>query len=119
MSFMFAMNVILKVRVLMMSEKSSKVENMSKEELFEKAVELWGEDAQIGMLIEEIGEVLVALNKRSRNLNDCSEHELVEELTDLKIMIEQMKIILSGYDWDLVKWMKIRQLREHLEVSEG
>lgn len=89
---------------------------MEDEKLFKEAIRQWGENAQIGMLIEEMGEVLTALNKMNRNTNGCSTADFVEELVDLEIMINQMKIIFGKHGWDKKRAEKIARLQTRLGV---
>lgn len=89
---------------------------MDDEKLYILAIETWGADAQIGMLVEEIGEVLTALNKKGRNTNGCSTDDFVGELVDLSIMLDQMKVIFRDYHWESKKQYKLSRLAERLGV---
>lgn len=89
---------------------------MDEQKLYIEAIERWGEDAQIGMLIEEMGEVLTALNKRGRTGNGCSTDDLVSEFVDLQIMLDQMKIIFKDYDWESKRTFKLERLAKKLGV---
>jgi len=92
---------------------------MNERQLYAHALANWGEKAQEGMLLEEMGEVLVAFNKRHRHVNGCSSLEFVEELVDLSIMIEQEKLILRilPEHWAEIKQKKLQRLARMLEVE--
>ena len=85
-------------------------------ELYDSAVQQWGIPAQEGMFIEEIGEVLTALNKVKRVRNGIDHRGFVAELVDLEIMLEQMKLIHSDkISWNLIKDRKIRKLLNYIQ----
>lgn len=62
---------------------------MNKEELYKKAYQKWGFTAQLGMLFEELGELIVALNKSTRKLNGNPVEKVIDEIADVEIMLEQ------------------------------
>ena len=92
------------------------MKKVTRRELYQLALEAWGADAQIGMFIEEIGEVLTALNKMNRKSNGCSTEDFIEELVDLEIMLEQMKNLFPCTDWNQIKYRKLSRLEEKLGV---
>lgn len=65
-------------------------------EIYKLALDKWGIEAQIGMLIEECGELLSAVNKFNRSR--CSRDDVLTELADVSIMVEQLPLIYGGYD---------------------
>jgi len=82
-------------------------------DVYKRAADTWGEESQVGMLIEEMGELLSAINRRHRCRTDKSTVE--EELADVEIMLAQMRII---FDADLVdEWKAIKTKR--LAVNLG
>ena len=89
------------------------MEKMEKINLFEKALDKWGTEAQFKMLVEEIGELFSALGKFDRNR--ASEEEVITEIADASIMVEQMAT-LFGYDrFEAEKERKLQRLKERLE----
>ena len=72
-----------------------KMEKTKKINLFERAFNLWGADAQVKMLSEEIGELLAAMGKFDRRRVEV--HDVITELADVSIMVEQMAD-LFGYE---------------------
>ena len=87
----------------------------------EEAVNVWGATSQIGMFVEEIGEVLQAVNKLSRKTDKERYDNLVEELVDLQLMLVQMRIVYKIPDrsWDEMMDKKKRRLRQCLDDYEG
>lgn len=86
-------------------------------DVFEKAIEKWGPESQMGMLQEECAEAIVAVNKLFRKgiLNREAENHLCEELADVEIMCRQMRE-LPGYaaQIDQHKVIKIKRLMDLL-----
>lgn len=73
---------------------------MKKEErlkIYDKAEEVWGKVAQYDQAVEEMGELIVAINKYKRKClygelknNEKAEQNLIEELADVKMCLEQL-----------------------------
>lgn len=62
--------------------------------LYLKAIESWGEYAQLDQGIEEAAEFIQAINKWKRNTGVDNARKLVEEMADLSIMIGQVKALM-------------------------
>lgn len=69
-----------------------------------KAIETYGEAAQIDMAIEECSELIKALLKRRRYqsaklVQDCVcralDHDIQNEVADVQIMLDQLKMIFG------------------------
>lgn len=98
---------------------------MTKEErlkIYDDATALWGEVAQYDQLIEEMGELIVAINKLKRKLyhNEYKDRdvmiEVVEEMTDVKMSIEQMETtFLKDQDFDGMLNKKCTKLKNLIE----
>jgi len=79
--------------------------------LYNQAITKWGVDAQIWMAVEEGGEFLAALSQvvsRGRDVN------LIEEIADLKIMLEQLSVIFGKAEVDDARQMKLERLKLQL-----
>ena len=67
-------------------------------ELLIQAIEKWGENAQVDMVIEECAELIQAIQKVKRN--GIEDHQtwtnIVEETADVIIMTNQLRIILKS-----------------------
>ncbi|MCM1545214.1 MAG: helix-turn-helix domain-containing protein [Ruminococcus sp.] len=88
------------------------------EEITEVAVETYGVDSQLGMMIEECAELIQAINKYRRYGSEDSILKLKLELADVEIMLKQMEIIFGNYEHEVL--YKINRLDRRLEeVSHG
>ena len=77
-----------------------------------EAVETYGMDAQLRMLQEECGELIVAVGHYLRG-RDGALGNLVEEMADVEIMLEQIKIALE-VDVTATKNYKLERLKKRL-----
>ena len=76
-------------------------------EVYAKATELWGLVAQYDQCVEEMGELIVAINKYKRKVlykeykgdNKIIEN-IVEEIADVSICLEQMRYFFKDYGID-------------------
>ena len=86
------------------------------QELYRKALDAWGQDAQINMAFEECGELIVALCHARRDLKDISREEIVGEIIDVSLMLEQLCHILnvSSAEWCSEREKKLASLRKLL-----
>jgi len=95
--------------------------------VYYEALERYGIERQEWMLVEEIGELLQALNKRKRaRALEPNSHEsrtaddaLLSELADTAIMLEQVTLAM-GFTMDhLAAWKdtKIGRLQKRMEAA--
>ena len=87
---------------------------MDKEILYRKAIKKWGINSQIEMMIEEMAELTVELCHVIRGRGCVGAVE--EELADVEIMLEQMKILASSIE--KIKEEKLKRLAILLENDE-
>ena len=83
-----------------------------------KAVETYGDNSQIDMAVEEMSELIKALMKSRRNDVDIQKklHNIIEEIADVEIMLEQLKLIFNCFGLvEREKDYKINRLAERLE----
>ena len=69
---------------------------MSNEELYRRLWDIYGEENQLCKLMEECGELIQATNKVRMKRREDYVISFVKELADVKIMIEQMELLLVG-----------------------
>lgn len=62
---------------------------MNEKKIFNAAINVFGENAQEEVAIEECSELIQAITHKHR----CREHNIPEEIADVEIMLEQLKII--------------------------
>lgn len=82
-------------------------------ELYKRAINAWGTEPQIKMVMEETGEMLSALAKHGRNRS--TNEEVVTELVDVWIVMEQMATIFGWEDFEKEKERKLQRLKERLD----
>jgi len=89
------------------------MEKENRIELYRKAISKWGEDAQVNMVYEEIGELLTALARFKRGRSNT--FDVMTELADVSIMVEQMATLMDYDDFEKEKDRKLNRLKERLE----
>lgn len=91
-------------------------------EIYREAVKQWGVDAQLNMVVEELGELIVVL-QHSRRLEKwekvADNNEVAEEIADVELMLAQLKFILSidNLALDYIKERKLSRLKELLNLT--
>ena len=81
-------------------------------QVYKDAIRLWGEDAQINMIIEECAELIVAIRKWGRGRGEpvvLVDH-VCQEIADVEIMIEQFRAMGYGEIVDRHKRLKLDRL---------
>ena len=94
---------------------------MDKIKLYKKAVTKWGEESQILMAIEEMGELIQALSKYFRQPNKSFERRfdnIEQEIADVSIMIEQLKCIFSENTINQMIEKKLERLEARLNGQD-
>lgn len=81
-------------------------------DLYDRALNRYGIDAQKLMVVEECGELLNALAKLSRGR--ASVEELITELADVHIMVEQMALNYGWAEFQEEKERKLERLQQRL-----
>ena len=69
---------------------------MINKDLYQSALDLWGFDAQVGMVIEECAELILALRKASRDI--ARKEDVIDEIADVRIMVEQLTHMMDCHD---------------------
>jgi len=88
-------------------------------ELYEKALEKWGADSQVDMLIEEMAELTQVLLHIRRENRDVTVEELSDEIADVEIMLEQVKVITScDYLVEASFEKKLKKLKKYLKAEK-
>lgn len=85
--------------------------------IYEKAVKKWGIEAQLDMLVEECGELIVAIQKCRRGRGATN---LLEESADVQIMLNQVPFMFpdcTGYLKNQSCY-KIKRLRKKLRGND-
>ena len=88
-------------------------------ETFRAAIKKYGESHQLIVLFEEMSELQKSVCKSIRYNRKSFEDSIAEELADVEIMLEQLKIILD-IDDDVEGWRldKVCRLQERLGLVD-
>lgn len=86
------------------------------QEKIEKIANTFGLDNQLSQLMEECGELIVASNKYKRGIKH-SEDSILEEISDVLIVIGQIKYLLGIKEEDIkmVQEYKLRRTLENIQ----
>lgn len=84
---------------------------MTEFEILTTAIRTYGEKAQEGVAIEECAELIQAISHKHRG----REHNIAEEIADVEIMLEQLKIINDcANEVETIKKSKIERLYQRV-----
>jgi DNA-binding protein H-NS len=84
--------------------------------LLQHAITTYGIDAQTDMVIEEMSELTKALLKHRRKETQQHIKDIREEMADVQIMLDQMRIIYG--DTSENELYKLERLAERLGLNE-
>lgn len=92
---------------------------MNNRDIYEKAKNKWGYKSQINMCIEEMSELIQAFMKADRKYKEYDTFysrvdAIREEIADVEIMIEQMKLIFDEHKIEEIKSKKLMRLMKKL-----
>lgn len=68
-------------------------EQFERTQILKSAIEKWGKDLQTEIAIEELAELIKALQKHKRNPSEDTLRNVCEEIADVSIMIAQLNLI--------------------------
>ena len=88
-------------------------------EIFKKAIETYGAEAQLNVAIEELSELIKEICKHKRGADN--KEAIIEEMADCYIMLKQMQMIFGLGSTVIVDAMqkKIDRLAIRLVKAEG
>jgi len=90
---------------------------MKKKDVYNKAKAIWGIDAQVTKAVEELAELQKELCKFL--LDDAKFENIIEEVADVKIMVEQIELMFEIKEAvKAVKKKKIQRLSDRLDKEE-
>jgi len=88
---------------------------MKNKDIYNQVISKLGTISQMDMCIEECAELIQAINKVKRNNCEANKLNLLEEIADVEIMIEQMRIMVNQDKIiDKIKKEKINRLHKSL-----
>jgi len=93
----------------------------SKEErsmVYIEAIKKWGEDSQINVAIEEMGELIKCLAKRHRKHNGSTTKEIQNEIADVIVMMESLSQIFGEDNITNTVYKKTERLNNWLNNNK-
>jgi len=85
--------------------------------IYSDAVELWGEELQLDVAIEECSELIKAICKWKRG-DAFAEDRVLEEAVDVAIMVKQIAYMFGEDKFDEAFKEKLEKIRLHIENSK-
>lgn len=86
-------------------------------DLYQRAINAYGRDHQIGVAHEELGELITALSRfESRKRGEVD--EVLSEIADGIIVLSQLVLIYGTEDVKKMMYKKLQKLRNHVEHKE-
>jgi NTP pyrophosphatase (non-canonical NTP hydrolase) len=86
-------------------------------ETLERAIETWGEEAQLNLAGEECSELDVALHRLIRGRAD--EKDVIEEIADVMVMMEQLTLIFEEDAIEAQVEKKMYRLKQRIAKANG
>ena len=87
-------------------------------EFYKRCIDVWGEDAQIKMCIEEMSELTKELcknwRKAKRNTPEQIDH-ICEEIADVQNMVDQMQLVFGEEKVEEYRKQKIARTQKRLD----
>ncbi len=83
--------------------------------IYEQAIEKFGIEKQIDMLIEEMAELTQALLKYRRKQNQVTLENIWEEFVDVTIVMRQIELTLNPMEIDSMMSCKLDKLQRLIE----
>ncbi len=89
---------------------------MERKEILERAIHTYGQHAQVDMCLEEMAELAKALLKMRRSGGDIADKldNIREEIADVQIMIDQMRMIYGDEAVERVERDKLTRLENRI-----
>ena len=90
-------------------------------DILEKAIKHYGTKNQLAQSIEELAELIVAINKYTRYPDKIeTKQHITDEIADEFIMIDQLKIILDNKEYEIrcYRDYKLQRLNSRIEKGE-
>lgn len=87
--------------------------NIDVKEISSQAIEKWGINAQLWMVVEECAELMNAISKYKRGRED--KLSIIEELADVSIMVDQMSFYFDKTEFERIREDKLQRLLDRLQ----
>lgn len=91
---------------------------MNRIKAMKKIVEFYGEREQFTQLMEECCELAIAINKWRRKTTITNYDNIIEEIADVEIMVDQIKMILNIDDCDINRLKDFKLTRTLARIED-
>lgn len=92
------------------------VNALQRREIYQAAIDAWGEDMQLTVAVEEMAELTKEICKRQRGIGSLD--HIREEIADVRICLEQMEMIFDcGAAVDGIMQAKAARLAERVAAA--
>lgn len=85
--------------------------------IYQRAVEAWGVQSQLGLVQEECAELIKDISKVTRGKKTI--RDLAEETADVELMLGQLRFIIGDEAVDAQKQIKIARVERLLAEHKG
>jgi len=86
--------------------------------IYQKAIEVFGEDSQLEKLLEELGELTQAVQKYKQTKNEETLEHLREEIADAYNMIVQVTLMFDENEIQRIRQAKLKRLKKIIDQME-
>lgn len=87
--------------------------------ILENAINKYGSRFQEDICIEEMGELIQAIVKYRRHQNSKRKNNIIEEMADVTICLEYLKLIHNISDEDINKMIEYKIMRTDRRIRNG
>lgn len=92
------------------------IDALQRREIYQAAIDTWGEDNQLIVAVEEMAELTKEICKRQRG--DGNIDHICEEIADVRICLEQLEMIFGCEDSVYgIMQQKAGRLLERIQIS--
>jgi NTP pyrophosphatase (non-canonical NTP hydrolase) len=94
---------------------------MNEQDIYQEAIKHWGIEPQLNVAIEECSELTKELCKymRHHSLTQAVKNAIADEVADVQIMCEQVKIIFGiEQEVGVARMAKLQRIKERLESGQ-
>ena len=92
--------------------------------IYNNALDTWGHDAQMDIVIEELSELIKSIIKYRRNPSEDTAFSMADELGDVTIMTRQLQIAMMRKHPDFTMWkngnmqVKLNRIKKRLDENQ-
>ena len=87
---------------------------MQDSEIFRKCIDKWGTDKQLDMVVEELSELILAIQKWKRYHSEDTLINVAEEVVDVELMLGQLGVMMN----EKSQFKNYYKLRANFEITK-